>query len=226
MPDASQTTLPSARDLQALIEAERAGMPFLHWRDGEGTQRIYLLQPGLTRVTVGRREQSDIAITWDTEVSRAHALLEPVGDEWTLVDDGLSRNGSYVNGSRVRGRHRLHHRDTMTFGSTRIVFHGALDGHPSQSTARPPDALAPIPLTETQRRVLIALCRPVFEGLSTTPASNPRIAHDVFLSVDAVKAHLRILFERFGCAELPQNEKRGRLVSTVLDSGALAPHEF
>jgi hypothetical protein len=48
----------------------------------------------------------------------------------------------------------------------------------------------------------------------------------VFLSVDAVKAHLRILFDRFGLGELPQNEKRTRLVSIVLSSGALAPHDF
>ena len=51
-----------------------------------------------------------------------HALLESVGEEWTLVDDGLSRNGSYVNGSRVHGRQRLHDRDQMCFGATHVVF--------------------------------------------------------------------------------------------------------
>jgi hypothetical protein len=48
----------------------------------------------------------------------------------------------------------------------------------------------------------------------------------VFLSVDAVKAHLRVLFERFRLGELPQNEKRSQLVSIVLDSGLLARHDF
>jgi hypothetical protein len=41
-----------------------------------------------------------------------------------------------------------------------------------------------------------------------------------------VKAHLRGLFERYGYGELPQNEKRSRLVSTVLSTGVLAPRDF
>jgi hypothetical protein len=217
--------VPSPRDLKALIEAERTGMPFLHWRDGDGEQRILMLDPGCGRVAIGRREQSEIALTWDTEVSRTHALLEPVGEEWTVVDDGLSRNGSFVNGSRVHGRKRLHHRDTLCFGNTRVTFHG-LTGHHSQTTARAPDSPAGVTITETQRRVLIALCRPVVEERSATSATNPQIASEVFLSVDAVKAHLRGLFDRFGYADLPQNEKRARLVATVLDSGILAPRDF
>jgi hypothetical protein len=48
----------------------------------------------------------------------------------------------------------------------------------------------------------------------------------VYLSVDAVKAHLRILFDRFGVGDLPQNEKRSRLVSIVISSGALAARDF
>jgi hypothetical protein len=48
----------------------------------------------------------------------------------------------------------------------------------------------------------------------------------VFLSVDAVKAHLRVLFERFGLDQLPQNEKRARLAATVLAAGILAPRDF
>ena len=77
-----------------------------------------------------------------------------------------------------------------------------------------------------QRKVLIARCRPIIESSSAIPATNPQIAAEVFLSVDAVKAHLRLLFDRFGLGELPQNEKRSRLVSIVLDSGLLVPHDF
>ena len=53
-----------------------------------------------------------------------------------------------------------------------------------------------------------------------------RSAEEVFLTVDAVKAHLRVLFERYGLSQLPQNEKRARLVAIVLDAGALAPRDF
>jgi hypothetical protein len=185
-----------------------------------------MLAPDRPRVTIGRREQSDVPLTWDAEVSRAHALLEPVGEEWTLVDDGLSRNGSFVNGSRVHGRQRLRDRDRMCFGNTHVVFRAASAERGSESTARAAGAPATIPLTERRRKVLIALCRPVADSRTATPATNPQIADEVCLSVDAVKSILRELFDQFGLGDLPQNEKRGRLVSTVLDSGILAPHDF
>jgi hypothetical protein len=216
----------SPRELKAVIEAERTGLPFLHWRDAAGEQQVMMLTPDRARVTIGRREQSDIALTWDAEVSRAHALLEPVGEEWTLVDDGLSRNGSFVNGSRVHGRHRLHDRDRMCFGNTHVVFRATAGERGSESTARAAGAPTAVPLTERKRKVLIALCRPVVDSRSATPATNPQIADEVYLSVDAVKSILRELFDQFGLGELPQNEKRGRLVALVLDSGVLAPHDF
>jgi DNA-binding CsgD family transcriptional regulator len=85
---------------------------------------------------------------------------------------------------------------------------------------------ASIPLTEMQRKLLIALCRPIVESSSATPATNPQIAAEVHLSVDAVKAHMRHLFDRFGLGDLPQNEKRHQLVAIVLGSGLLARHDF
>lgn len=221
-----ETQTPSPRDLRALIEAERTGLPFLHWRDGSGQQLILHLGPGHVRVTIGRRPQSDVALTWDQEVSRAHALLEPIGEEWTLVDDGLSRNGSFVNGSRIHGRHRLHDRDRMCFGNTHVVYRAPSEDPGSESTARAADSPGAIPLSETQRKILIALCRPIVESVGAIPATNPQIASELFLSVDAVKAHLRVLFERFGLGDLPQNEKRSRLVALALQSGVLAHHDF
>jgi hypothetical protein len=35
-----------------------------------------------------------------------------------------------------------------------------------------------------------------------------------------------VLFERYGLSQLPQNEKRARLVAAVLDAGVLAPRDF
>ena len=46
------------------------------------------------------------------------------------------------------------------------------------------------------------------------------------LSVDAVKSHLRVLFQRFGVEELPQNRKRAALVARALRSGAVSPREL
>lgn len=226
MSETHEARLPSPRELKALIDAERTGQPFLHWRDRAGDQYILILSSDRSRVTIGRREQSDVPLPWDQEVSRAHALLEPVGEEWTLIDDGLSRNGSFVNGSRIRGRHRLENRDKMCFGNTHVVYREPNSAADSDSTARAPGSPGAVPFSETQRKVVIALCRPIFESGAATAATNPMIASEVSLSVDAVKGHLRALFARFDLDELPQNEKRLRLVAIVLSSGLLAPHDF
>src|SRR5947209_1659621 len=102
MGETHETRLVRPRHLKALIEAEALGVPFLHWLDADGEQHILMLTNERPRVTVGRRAHCDVALTWDQEVSREHALLEPVGEDWTLIDDGLSRNGSFVNGNQIR----------------------------------------------------------------------------------------------------------------------------
>src|ERR1700712_4981148 len=196
---ASRTTA----DVQALIAAERGGQPFLTGRLRDGRQVIFVLARDRWRLTVGRKPESDIALGWDVEVSRAHALLELIGAQWTLVDDGLSSNGSYVNGQRVVSRQRLRQGDRLCFGTTQLLFR---DPGPPESEATRRDARSTaMPLTPTQHKVLVALCRPLNDATSALPATNKQIADEVFLSVDAVKAQLRLLFERFGLGELAQN---------------------
>lgn len=74
-------------------------------------------------------------------------------------------------------------------------------------------------LTDTQRQILLALCRPcIGENRYATPATNHDIAAEVFLSVDAVKAHLRTLYRKFDVEPLPHNQKRIRLVELVLEN--------
>ena len=208
-----------------MLGAERAGRPFLTWRSSEGSLQIVHLEPGQWRVTIGRADDADLSLAGDSQVSRTHAMLERVGEEWTLVDDGMSRNGSFLNAERVLGRQRLADGDRMCFGSTEVIYRAGVMGD-SEETASVMDDPASISLSPMQRRVLIALCRPMHDSESATPATNREIADEVFLSIDAVKAHLRVLFERFNLSELPQNEKRARLVASVLVSGLLSPREF
>ncbi|HEV3387817.1 MAG TPA: FHA domain-containing protein [Solirubrobacteraceae bacterium] len=214
----------SPTELKEVIAAERTGYPFLVWRTEDGQQRLLLLDQANWRVSIGRDPAADVPLPWDAEVSRTHALLEQVGRGWMLVDDGLSRNGSFVNGSRVVGRRRLTDKDRLVLGATTVTYRETSGG--TTQTASAIDTPAAILLSPMQRKVLIALVRPVHESDSATPATNRQIAEEVFLTVDAVKAHLRVLFERYGLSELPQNEKRARLVATVLDAGVLLPREF
>lgn len=211
----------SPLEVKARLDAERRGGPFLIYRDEAGAQVIVALDRPLT---VGRREERDIALTWDSEVSRLHAQLEPVGPDWTVVDDGLSRNGTYVNGERVSGRRRLRDGDRVVFGETPVTFRAPQDA--ADSTAAVKLGSGTVPLSESQRKVLIALCRPLADSAYATPATNKEIAAEVHLSVDAVKAHLRAIFDRFDLDDLPQNQKRARLAATALVNGVVRPHDL
>jgi hypothetical protein len=81
-------------------------------------------------------------------------------------------------------------------------------------------------LTDTQLGILAALCRPLAGGNHfATPATNQEIAAEVFLSVDAVKGHLRTLYRKFGIEDLPHNQKRARLVELAIEGGYVATTE-
>ena len=73
-------------------------------------------------MTIGRSDGADVALVWDGEVSRLHAQLEAAAGEWLLVDDGLSRNGTFVNGQRVVGAAPAHRRRALRVGATVMLF--------------------------------------------------------------------------------------------------------
>ena len=209
----------SASEVVDRVHAERAGCPFVLYRDGDGHQRIAELRGSERPLCIGRGPANDIALEWDTEVSRVHAVLEPAGGHWTLVDDGLSRNGSFVNGDRVRGRRRLADGDTIAIGKTLLAFVAN-----DESALRPTDASrdgSPPQISPAQERVLHALCRPLAGDPFAGPPSNREIADELFVSVETVKSHMRILFERFGVEDMPQNRKRAELARRALARGAI-----
>jgi pSer/pThr/pTyr-binding forkhead associated (FHA) protein len=212
-------------ELRERIAAERRGRPFLVYRDEHGSQRIVELDQD-RRVTPGRSAEDDVCLTWDGAVSRLHAEIECVGEHWLVVDDGVSRNGTFVTGQRVTGRRRLHDGDVVRVGGTAIVFRRA--GGPSALTtglSEQRDVAASV--TEAQRRVLLALCRPFKGGASyATPATNPQIASELALTVAAVKTHLRALFKAFGVDELPQQEKRLHLVALAFSTGVISDRDL
>ena len=216
----------SPAELRDRIEAERRGRPFLVLREGEhGGQRIVELERFAGRLSIGRAAQNEVALPWDTEVSRLHAELECIAGEWTVSDDGLSRNGTFRNGTRVTGRQRLRDGDQLRVGRTVIAYRRpeAEDSMPTQIAGRHV-TLADLP--PTQRAVLVALARPYKHDEFAVPATNQDIAGELHLSIDAVKSHLRGLFQTFGISHLPQNQKRSRLVAEALQSGLLCTRDL
>jgi hypothetical protein len=211
------------RELKERLEAERRGEAFLVYRNPDDEQVIVPLRGA--QITVGRAEDNDVSLPWDRQVSRLHAQVERIKRDWCLVDEGLSRNGSFVNGERLAGKRRLSDGDRLCFGATPMVYR-APGASRLDSTVGVSDTASSVPLPERRRKVLIALARPMAASAFATPATNQAIADEVSLSVDAVKAHLRGLYEQFDLSELPQNQKRATLAATALLSGVVAPHEF
>ena len=213
----------SGRELAQRLDAERSGLPFVLLRDGDDVLRVMRLSADQPRLTLGRDAANDLALPWDAEVSRVHAELERVGGEWAISDDGLSRNGTYVNGQRVNGRRRLRDGDVLRLGRTLLTFSAPV-GPVSGATLPAQNAPMLDELTPIQRRILSALCRPlVSAGGVVAPASNQEIADAVHLSVEGVKGQLRTLSARFGVADLPQNRKRLELAERAWRSGLGAP---
>src|SRR3954469_6956763 len=96
--------------------------PFLVYRDGGGREHVVPLEADHPRLTIGRGATTDVWLDWDGEAWRLHAALERFGADWTVIDDGLSRNGTYVNGERVSGRRRLDDGDVVRCGRTELLF--------------------------------------------------------------------------------------------------------
>ena len=215
-------------ELKARLAAERLGHPFLLYTDDAGRQQIVVLDAQRQgRIIVGRGSEVDVNLEWDTDVSRLHAEIEHLGGRWTVADDGLSRNGTYLNGERLRGRRRLAERDRLRFGATHVLYRAPVARSTTmQRTSIGVDA-PELAITATQKRVLLALARPVLaEGSYATPATNRQIAEELFLSIDAVKTHLRALSVKFGIGDLPQNRKRARLVELALQNGAISERDL
>jgi pSer/pThr/pTyr-binding forkhead associated (FHA) protein len=58
-------------------------------------------------VALGRRPEADVCLPWDPSISRLHAELIHRSGEWMIADDGLSQNGTLVNGMPLEGGEAL-----------------------------------------------------------------------------------------------------------------------
>jgi hypothetical protein len=200
------------------LEASRSGSPFLLLREAGGYQ-ILLSLAGRERVTIGRRPESDLALPWDTRVSRLHAELTAAGRDWVISDDGLSSNGTWVGTARLTGRRRLLHEDLIRVGSTLVAFCAPRETGGATSLAD--DAASAARVSPAQLRVLIALCRPFLSSGVLAPPTNAQIAGELFLAVDSVKTHLKALFEIFDLGGVPARQKRAGLVERAVRTGVV-----
>jgi FHA domain len=207
----------SAAELQRVLDCLRSGS-LIYFRAGDGAlQLVALSGPG--ELVIGRQSTCAVALPWDPSVSRAHAVLHALGSEWAIEDDGLSRNGTFVNGERVTRARRLANGDAIRVGSTVLTFRSPRFGYEGQTQTLHTGA-EDVQLTVAQRRVLEALCRPMIEATpDALPAGNRQIAQELFLSVETVKSHMRSLSALFGVDHLPQSQRRYVMAQSAIRLG-------
>jgi len=173
------------------------------------------LQPELT--TVGRGKHVDVRLT-DPSVSLLHAEIVRRGPYVYVMDLGLSRNGTRVNG-RLVARRMLADGDALTFGSARCRIMGIDTGesfHAEHLRSAAPE------LTRRELDVIASLCRPALtEEAFVTPATAREIAADLVVTEAAVKQHLLRLYTKLKIAEGPN--RRIRLANEVIALGLAKP---
>ena len=206
------------------VSANPSGRPFLRFRDRDDQQQQFMFDPDSSSASVGRHPGSDLMIDWDAQVSRRHARFERERDGgWVIVDEGRSSNGTFVNEERVSGRRRLRDGDTLRFGATAVLFR-----------MPPPERIQPaansgqpgvVKLSSTQRRILVALCRPC-AGATSSPATEQQIAEQLVLSVGEVRSHLSVLYAKLGIEPGPHAEPRSRLAQVAFATGLISEREL
>ncbi|GAA0387608.1 hypothetical protein Acor_74090 [Acrocarpospora corrugata] len=187
--------------------------PFIRIED---TGEVVPLRPEIT--TIGRGRGADIRLT-DPSVSRLHAEFVRRGPYLYVVDLGLSRNGTRVNGRPI-ARRVLDDGDVVSFGAARARVGGVPreDIAPEVELRR---AAAP-ELTRREVDVLTSLCRPALSDEAfVAPATAREIADDLVVTEAAVKQHLLRLYQKFRIPE--GTNRRTRLANEVVALGLVRP---
>ncbi|HEU5156392.1 MAG TPA: FHA domain-containing protein [Streptosporangiaceae bacterium] len=187
--------------------------PFIRIED---SGMVLPLRPDVT--TIGRGRGVDIRLD-DPSVSRLHAEIVRRGPYVYIVDMGLSRNGTRVNGRPI-ARRVLEDGDVVSFGTARCRMGGIPreDVDPDVEVRR---AVAP-ELTRREVDVLTSLCRPALSDEAfVAPATAREIAQDLVVTEAAVKQHLLRLYQKFRIPEGPN--RRTRLANEVIAMGLVRP---
>jgi pSer/pThr/pTyr-binding forkhead associated (FHA) protein len=213
------------RALQRRSAAEQDGDAFVLWQDVERVEQLYVLADPTREVSIGRSPACAIALPQDGEVSRLHASLQWLDVGWTVIDDGLSRNGTLVNGRRIVGRRRLADGDAVQCGATVLKFHDPSVLGDGSTTRRSPSTAGPV--SPAQRRVLVELCRPFADGTDfVVPPGNTEVALALQIGVESVRTHVKALYRLFEIAPGPSGERRTALAEVAIRTGAVEPADF
>lgn len=86
------------------------------------------------QLILGRHPECDVVLDMGA-VSRQHAQILRIGEDF-YIEDLHSRNGTYVNGQLIQGRHRLEENDRLKLCDLLLTFHRGQPGGPAPPTVR------------------------------------------------------------------------------------------
>lgn len=203
-----------AGDLDA-VRAARVSRPLLLVHEPGGRLAAAALRAD-ARWGLGRQESLPLALPWDERVSRLHAVVERHGDIVVIEDNDLSRNGTYVNGTRITGRVQLRHGDIVRCGGTdlTVVLPRA---EQVGATVVAGDALLDLragDFTPMEQRVLAA-----FAVAGSAAPTNADVGVTLGVGSETVKTHLARIYGKLRDAGHTDRAQRGALAEVAQQLG-------
>jgi DNA-binding CsgD family transcriptional regulator len=154
---------------------------------------------GGTSMILGRDPTCDLTLVGDSKISRSHAEIRTVEEQWILSDLG-SRNGTLVN-RRTIHQHPLRAGDEIQLGDTKLIF---VADHDPNATEVGTDVQTSSSLSKRERQVL---------ALIAQGRTDREIGEKLFISPNTVRSHLDRVREKTGL------RKRAELTRLALELG-------
>lgn len=222
--DGSHPTAPYTTHEFRVEDAARAtGSAYLRFRDDK-TFHAVALDPTSAVVYIGRDGDCAVRITNDVRVSRRHARLIFGAGRWS-IQDGPSRNGTFLADERTVGEQILVDGALITVGRTLLSFH--------MPVATVVTTFAELPSTQrlhptaTQRKVLIELARSAFERPGEIPVvpTNAAIARRLGYADATIRDAVSDLYRQAGLTR-GASDQRSELVRLAIRERTVTAADF
>lgn len=180
---------------------------------GTSGERFHPLPAGKT--TIGRTEDNDIVLP-DKRLSRLHAEIHVLGGRIEIIDQG-SRNGTFVNGARIK-RAVLSHGDVVRVGGVDM----AVDTQEGKETANPtltrdihtqffPGLKIQAPETATRSEARLAVLLQVGQMLASSSGLEKTLARVLDLALEILTIDRAVILLADSAGNLSPRATRARL---------------
>ncbi len=198
------------------------------------------------RMVIGSAEYCDLQLQ-EPGVSRQHAVIRFVGDQYVIADLG-SRNGVFVNGKRLTEPKTLYHKDKIAIGEVRVRIRipgtqtKPIDYDPEKLTISADDTAAPKASLLNKRVIIYGGAGLMLLGLvllmqepkpeeanqqktGSTESDAPGTSEDAaaVIKEEQIKATIIKKQEQLGELLVVEAEKEREQIERALQSGQKVP---